>query len=336
METTIEPEPLDTADEAAGHRAFDCVIAARSYRTPWFSPPTFSDWWTEILHVDRDEDKQVWVVDDGHRALGVAKIYFPLRDNLSTTWFDLYVDPDQRRRGVGSALLERLVASARAHDRSRMVTEFRVPDTDTSHPYRRFAESHGFRFNSTEVVRHLDLPVAEDLLDELEAATVTHWRDDYRLETHVGAVPDPLLPSLTGLMGRLAVDAPTGELDFEAEVISPERMRDQFDLEHRQGRTRVTTVALDAEGAVAAYTELMLTAGSDQLWQWGTLVGPEHRGRRLGMAVKLANLRRLQADFPERRVIITGNDDTNEFMVSVNRDLGFEIREYAPSYVREL
>lgn len=331
-----EPVPLDTADEAAGRRAFDCVIAARAYRTPWFRSPGFADWWTEVRHVDRDEDKEIWVVDDGQRALGVAKSYFPLRDNLSTTWFDLFVDPDRRGRGVGSALLDRLVESARAHHRSRMVTEFRVPDTDPSHPYRRFAERHGFRFNSTEVVRHLDLPIAGDLLERLDAATVDHWRDDYRLETHIGAVPDPLLPSLTRLMGRLAVDAPTGDLEYEAEVISPERMRDQFDLEARQGRTRITTVALDADGEVVAYTELMLTADSDQLWQWGTLVDPEHRGRRLGMAVKLANLRRLQADFPERRVIITGNDDTNEFMVSVNRDLGFEIREYAPSYVREV
>jgi hypothetical protein len=71
-------------------------------------------------------------------------------------------------------------------------------------------------------------------------------------------------------------------------------------------------------------------------WQWGTLVHREHRGHRLGMAVKVENLRRLQADHPERRRVVTGNDDTNSWMVSINEDLGFRIVELCPAYQRHL
>ena len=79
----------------------------------------------------------------------------------------------------------------------------------------------------------------------------------------------------------------------------------------------------------------MLPSGAPGIaWQWGTLVHREHRGHRLGMAVKVENLRRLQADHPERRRVVTGNDDTNSWMVSINEDLGFRIVELCPAFQR--
>ena len=99
---------------------------------------------------------------------------------------------------------------------------------------------------------------------------------------------------------------------------------------------RLTTVAVHrSTGDVVAYTDLMLPSGAPGMaWQWGTLVHREHRGHRLGMAVKVENLRRLQADHPERRRVVTGNDDTNSWMVSINEDLGFRIVELCPAYQR--
>ena len=65
------------------------------------------------------------------------------------------------------------------------------------------------------------------------------------------------------------------------------------------------------------------------VFQWGTLVLPEHRGHRLGMAVKVANLEQLARLAPERRSVQTMNDEQNPWMVQINKDLGFEIIEEA-------
>ncbi len=65
------------------------------------------------------------------------------------------------------------------------------------------------------------------------------------------------------------------------------------------------------------------------VFQWGTLVLPEHRGHRLGMAVKAANLEELARLAPERRSVQTMNDEQNPWMVQINKDLGFEIIEEA-------
>ena len=199
------------------------------------------------------------------------------------------------------------------------------------HPYERFAAAHGYTAESTENVRILDLPVPDDLLDRLEASARERWGDAYRLETYTDGLPDELVAGYCRVSNLLNVDAPTGAVDFEAETLTPERYRGYLDLERRQGRQRLTTVAIeDATGEVVAYTDLVLPSGAPtKVWQWGTLVDRAHRGHRLGMAVKVANLRELQWAHPERQTVSTGNDATNSYMVGINVELGFHVAEVA-------
>jgi hypothetical protein len=73
-------------------------------------------------------------------------------------------------------------------------------------------------------------------------------------------------------------------------------------------------------------TEILLVDSTpNQSWQMITVVHPEHRGSRLGLAVKLANLEALALAAPEVESIITGNAATNAPMIVVNDMMGFEI-----------
>ena len=149
-------------------------------------------------------------------------------------------------------------------------------------------------------------------------------------------MPEHLQESLCSVMNQLAVDAPTGDIEFEEESLTPARYRGVPRGLPEQGRVRLTTVAVHrATGDVVAYTDLMLPSGApgDRL-AVGHARAPRPPGHRLGMAVKVENLRRLQADHPERRRVVTGNDDTNSWMVSINEDLGFRIVELCPAYQR--
>src|SRR5262249_30539524 len=137
---------------------------------------------------------------------------------------------------------------------------------------------------------------------------------------------------------RLILDAPTGDVEFEAESMTVEDLQTMLDHLRDTGRTLVTSVAVHREtGAVAAYTDLAWPeTDTDVVFQWGTLVLPEHRGHRLGMAVKIANLEELARLAPERRHVQTMNDEANPWMVQINKDLGFEIIEEALSMRKDL
>ncbi|MFC3804538.1 GNAT family N-acetyltransferase [Terrabacter sp. MAHUQ-38] len=334
----IDTRLIDEHDDAVCSRAHDVIVASKGHERPWYEGPSQAEMVAEWRHVDEAERKQVWGAYDGDELVGVATIWLPMADNTSMAWFDVQVDPAHRGRGVGSALTERAMQRAREEGRTKVLTDFFVPPASEGHPYRRFAERHGFRLSNTEIMRHLQLPVDDDLLTRHAEAARARWEGDYRLETHVGGVPEPLQASLCAVMNQLAVDAPTGEIEFEEESFTPERYRDHLELFRKQGRVRLTTVAVhEATGDVVAYSDLILPSGAPTIvWQWGTLVHRDHRGRRLGMAVKVENLRRLQADHPERKRIVTGNDDTNSWMVSINEDLGFRIVELCPAYHRTL
>jgi hypothetical protein len=70
--------------------------------------------------------------------------------------------------------------------------------------------------------------------------------------------------------------------------------------------------------------------------QSGTLVLPAHRGHRLGLAIKVANLRQLQAAIDDTpRLLHTFNAGVNAPMLAVNAQLGFRPVEVEEEWQRK-
>ena len=65
-----------------------------------------------------------------------------------------------------------------------------------------------------------------------------------------------------------------------------------------------------------------------------TMVLPGHRGRRLGLAVKLASHRALRADVPACEIVATSNADVNAHMNAINEALGYRQLETLLEYHR--
>ncbi|MEP7331636.1 MAG: GNAT family N-acetyltransferase [Terracoccus sp.] len=284
-----------------------------------------------------EHDESAVAVVDGS-PVGLAQVFFPDRDNLEKCWFDLEVDPQHRGRGVGSALLEWLEERGRAGGRSMVLGEVCVPVGERqSHPDREFALRRGYAVSSVEIVRSLPLPVDPALL-ERERQRVAAKTDGYDLSVHVGGVPNELRQGVCDCANRLILDAPTGDVEFEPESQTVDDYQTMLGHLAELSRTLVTTVAVHREsGVVAAYTDLALPANdSNIVFQWGTLVLPEHRGHRLGMAVKVENLAALSRIDSARTSVQTMNDEQNPWMVQINQRLGFAIIEEALSVRKDL
>jgi len=265
-----------------------------------------------------------WV--DG-RLVTVGWVRLSLLDNTDRAELAVHTLPEERRRGYGAAMLAHLEGVARERGRTTMFGESSWPyaagPSGAGQPGAEFARAAGYDLALGDVKRRLELPVPDVLLDELAAEAAAH-HDGFTLHSWVGPVPDELVDGWARLNASLTTEAPTGDLTVEAEYADGSTVREAEALVAAQGRTKYNTVALDADGELVAFSDLATTIHEPgRAYQWGTLVRPDARGHRLGLAVKVANQRLLQRERPDIRELITYNAEVNSHMIGVNERLGF-------------
>lgn len=328
-------DPADDAMLAGWHTAYRAADAhRREHAVPWTLPEARE----AFRRTDRAALRQALVaMADGGEVLGAASIVLPLLDNTDTAFFEVTVPPEHRRRGVGSALLNDVLDRVRVAGRTAAVVEVNHPLAEyADHAGRRFATGHGFAEASNEIHHVLDLPVGDAALERL-AAQIAPRHEDYRLLGWVDRCPEEWVTAYADLNAGFLAEVPLGELDLENEHFDVQRIRDDEEMRLAQGRSTYVTVAVAPDGSLAGNTVLVV-AGHDPgtVFQWGTLVVPAHRGHRLGLALKLANLRTMQHAHPDARVVHTWNAEVNTPMVAVNETMGFRAVERFAEYQRAL
>jgi GNAT superfamily N-acetyltransferase len=325
------------ADDALMREFYDVDRRAGTYGREQAPFWTFEEFLGGLRSPDSGERQQLFAAYDGDRIVGTAVLWSFLLDNTDKAWFGLHVDVPDRRRGIGRALAERLEQVTKEDGRTLIMGDAKLPfDERETHGYRRFAEACGYELSNVEVVRHLELPVPDERIQEwIDEAAPRH--EGYTIETYVGAVPDELVDSLCTLLGQLAVDAPTGAVDFEEETVTPQRYAELVGTTTAMGRARYETVALTPDRQVVAQSTLAVPlTGSTHVYQWGTFVHRDHRGHKLGLATKAVNLRAAQALRDDFTLVTTQNAETNDYMVSINERMGFAAVEAAAEFVKRL
>lgn len=333
---------VDPVDEAA--LAAWCEVHVEAERfgreetaTPWQLPEL-----RELVQGPTSaESVRLLAGEVDGRVVVAGWLRLPLLDNLARAGVAVYVRPSHRRRGLGSAMARHLERMAAAHGRT-------VLDAEASWPHGvadpateagpGFAAALGFDLALLEVERVLRLPVPDEVLSRLAREAAPHHAA-YTLCSWTGAVPEDLVPGWVRLSASLSTEAPVGALTLEPEAADESAHREAEALLVRQGRRKFCTVALDGAGEVVAYTDLVTSVHDPgRAEQWGTLVRGDHRGHRLGMAVKVANLRLLQDAGPSEVVVqvITWNAAENAHMVAVNDALGFRPVEAAGQFQKLL
>jgi GNAT superfamily N-acetyltransferase len=262
---------------------------------------------------------------DGDRMVGESILTGSLRDNLELGQVLLWVDPAHRQRGVGGRLLDHLEEHALTV-RGRRILRCQARVGDGMKRNQRFAEQHGYSLVMTEIERRLPLPADPAVLGRL-ADDAAPYHEGYEIRAFVGRVAPELLQSYVDIQNMLIVEAPHGDLEVEAAGHTVEDLEARYREAAEAGRTSVAAVAV-RDGAVVAYAHGSVAGGEARhVDQYGTLVHPDHRGHRLGMAVKCAQLRAISERFPEKAYIQTSNAEVNAHMVAINVALGFEIHQ---------
>lgn len=293
--------------------------------------------------TEYEERRQFLATLDGVPA-GTCSVLLPLQENTAAAWIDVLVAAPYRRLGIGRRLLE--VAEDAARSRGRRVFQGYCEEPAAAQlqagqevlPAKsgsggvplnlastRFALASGYELEQVEQSSRLRLPVEPDLLDALEADAVAR-AGGYRVVGWRGRCPESLVDAYAGLRGRMTADVPTAGLEAEEEEWDAARVRAEEQGWERSGvEALVAAVQHAGTGDLAAFTVLSCRPERPQvLIQEDTLVAGPHRGRRLGMLAKIANIRRAREECPAAESVITWNASENRHMLAINISLGFK------------
>ena len=248
-----------------------------------------------------------WLAWDGETAVGLARLrLFADEGRRHLGRFRVSVPPEQRGRGLGTALLAEVRAAAAAEGCGTLLT-----GVAAGSPGDAFLAAAGSV--PAGDVRRLLLRVA-DCDREALRATVRAAADGYQLVRWQGVAPADLIGSFDAARDTVHGTLADGANGAEGGTAP--------------GHTRLTVAALGTDGSggevVAGFSEIVLPGGgATRARQSGTAVLKEHRGHGLGLWLKAAMLEWLLGAHPEVAEVVTVCDAGNRHMIAINEDLGF-------------
>jgi len=283
-------------------------------------------------------------------ARGIAE--HRLGDAADTAWLAVEVVPDARGRGIGRAVAERVEALAREARATKYIVyapcwrvggpRLAAPtgfgDVAAASPETRLLRSLGYRLEQVERGSRLALPVDEAVLEAMRAEAGAAAGGEYRIHTWVDATPPEWRDDIAFLLTRMSTDAPSAGLEESEDPWTVERLLADEALEEESPTTRlVAAVEHVPSGRLAGFTELVLPEDRGRaVDQEDTIVVREHRGHRLGMLLKLANIAFLQELRPGHPRIVTYNAEENRHMLDVNEAIGFEAFVYEGAWRKDV
>jgi GNAT superfamily N-acetyltransferase len=333
LAAVVQIERFDPAHDTERLEACYHITAAASRldepSLPSQSLGSFTGWWSGGYNGN---PRQCWLATaDSGTPVGCYLLTLPDRENVTMAYGALTVAPDRRRSGTGTELRAHSADQARQAGRARLCGEAK----DGS-PGAAFAAAAGATSGIGEVLRTLQIdsglaPRVATLRAEAEARA-----GGYSVLSWLGPVPDEFIDDAVLISAAMA-DAPHDE-GTEPEIWDADRIRNSERVATRAGlRFHAVAARHDASGRLVALSQL----GTDvAVPGWGfqqlTAVLPEHRGHRLGLLVKTEMLDRLADWEPGLRAIVTGNADANQYMISINAALGFEVASVYRSWELDL
>lgn len=291
------------------------------------------------LYLDTEHRPRRLIAARCDGAVVGRAVFLHLADDPDVAWADAQVLPAFRRRGIGGALIARMEELAEAAGRQRLIVY--APSADApgpriapptqagavpaDNPEVRFLLARGYSLEQVERCGRLPLPVHDETARALLDTATRAAGPDYRMVLWSGPTPTVRQAEMADLYTVMSIEEPSAGLDEPPDIWTVDRLIAAEQQEVDGSRTRLVAAVEHVPSArLVGFTVLSVPLETARpVSQEDTLVVPGHRGHRLGMLLKVANLEHLQRVRPGHPAVITYNAEENRHMLDVNEAVGF-------------
>lgn len=232
-----------------------------------------------------------------------------------------------RRRGIATSLL-RMVHDAMT-EHSKTVLTFWTEEDD-GHAFLKHIGAEGKQEAAENRLK----------LAEVDRQMVSDWvkqgrerNPDTELVFFESRIPPEDFDKIAPVFSELLNTMPFDELDHGDIVITPEMMREWYDRMDQLGAEHHMFITREPDGTISGMTDVEFSPQlPDRIGQNFTGVRPEHRGRGLGKWLKAAMLEYIFTRYPDATWVVTGNANSNDPMLGINKKLGFKKYRGGTSY----
>lgn len=275
----------------------------------------------------QSEEFRFAVVEEGNPDVQIGWLYFSVfkkdspsyETNKHLAWVDLEVLTPHRRQGIGKKLLAKVAELAKERDKSLIVSHC---DED---------DGKGF-------IKAINAQVAQETresrlhLNQVDWQVVENWAEEgplrspnSTLQWFTNRIDDAIIEDFCKILTQVINQAPRDELDVGDSISTPETRREWEARIVDAGGTALTAITREADGAISGLTEMGYFPDEETIIrQFMTGVKDAYRSRGLGKWLKAAMLLRVRDEFPQVKVVVTGNATSNAAMLSINERLGFK------------
>jgi GNAT superfamily N-acetyltransferase len=333
MMSRFQVIPFDV--DAAGRETWTAFHAFRRANAAELHPddPVWDD--AECEHDLRKahplSESLRWLALDGGDLVGSAGVGFRRAGTPNADEFAPFlhgwgsVAAPARRRGIGTLLLRQV--HALMHDLGKSVLTLSA-HTDGGHAFMTHIGATA-KYSAVE---------SRARLDALDWPLLRTWEDGagelgLSWECHAGRVPREVLLAFLPTFTDLIADIPLGSLEMPPIRLEIEYYDSWYESMARTEEAHHLVMLREPGGAVVAMSEASWDSRSPKTaFQMFTAIAPPWRGRGLARAVKAAILRQIRGSHPCTEDIRTFNAESNAAILSINKRLGFTVRERSVDY----
>jgi GNAT superfamily N-acetyltransferase len=287
----------------------------------------------ELKVDDPFEDDRRYFVLDGPAVLGQLWVGWETpqspgyASNARFLWTDAGVVGPARRQGIGTAFARQLLALMSEQERAVATTWTEEDDG------RAFLSWLGAELVSTGAENRLHLP-------DVDWDMVRRWvtegaarNPDTELVFYEHRVPEAARADYSAAISTMLNTMPFDNMAHGDIVVTPETMAVNYEWMATRQTSHHSYLTREADGTISGITDIGASPiEPDRVHQRFTGVRPDFRGRGLGKWLKAAMLEYIRTTYPDARWMTTGNANSNDPMLGINRKLGFKTHRGSTTY----